>query len=62
MEEILTENDYRFIQIIMTRAAQLGCFRELDEDEAIKLYNKISKIIDNLNDKETKNSISIKNQ
>lgn len=49
----LTENDYRFIQIIMTQAARFGCFRELDEKEAINLYNKINKILNAINDKET---------
>lgn len=53
-EEIqLSENDYRFIQIIMTQAARLGCFRGLDENEAINLYNKINKILNAINDKET---------
>ena len=51
----LTDDDYTFILIIMTQAARLGCFRELDNQEAVKLYNKISKILDQNNDKELKN-------
>ena len=51
----LTDDDYKFILIIMTQAARLGCFRDLVNQQAVKLYNKISKILDQNNDKELKN-------
>ena len=49
--EQLSIEEYRYIQIIMTEAARLGCFQGIDAEEAIKLYRKIQKIIEKLHKK-----------
>ena len=53
----LSIEDLKYIQIIMTTAARLGCFRETDEAEAIQLYNKISKIIKEKHEEKENSSI-----
>lgn len=45
-------DELRFIQILMTQCSYYGVIRGLDTENAIQLYNKIQKMIDEYKEKD----------